>query len=86
MLKEEIDIKNKKNITINELDEVTGGYIMKNGNNEWEIIDDNNGSVIETIPRQANDGYLAAGRAEYHYNISPKIIYWPQLNELRKKK
>ena len=58
------------------LDAVAGGWLFKNENGEWEVID-SRGDVLFT-----SDYDTAATWAEKHY-YSTRVLSWHELNRIR---
>lgn len=69
-------------LSLDELDGATGGYIFMNGDDPdfpYELIDDRTGNVIASF--QSKQDAIESAR---DWELSTKSITWDELNNLRK--
>lgn len=83
------NIKDNDQLDLDDLDEVSGGYIFRHGN-KYEVIDEK-GNVVETVGlhSQSPTGYAIgareAGAKARARGLSDDLLSWSEFYDLRMK-
>ena len=74
--------ENKRELTLEELENVNGGYIVKDSEG-YHVIDDTQGYVIYTFQEDQYDFMMML--IQKKWKISEEYITWEQVEEIKKK-